>query len=170
MDVFQILATLVALVAVVCDLRTRRIPNILTFGAAVLAIALHAYFGGWTGAGIALLGWIVGAAFFFPLFALGGMGAGDVKLLAALGACLGPAVTIWLALFSAIAGGAMGLIVSVMSGYLTQAIVNILWMFRFWRASGPKPVPEVTLATHKGPRLAYALPVFAGLMVTLWLQ
>ena len=169
-DGFQIVAVVVALIAVFCDLRTRRIPNVLTFGAALLAIAVHGYLGGWSGAGMAILGWVAGAAFFFPLFALGGMGAGDVKLLAALGAWLGPAATVWVALFSAIAGGAMGLIVSVWSGYLTQAIVNISWMFRFWRASGPKPVPDVTLATHKGPRLAYAVPVFAGLMVALWLR
>ena len=98
------------------------------------------------------------------------MGAGDVKLLAAVGAWLGPSAAVWVALYSAIAGGAMGLIVSLWSGYLTQAIVNIFWIFRFWRIEGPRPVPELTLATHQGPRLAYAVPVFTGLMVALWLR
>jgi prepilin peptidase CpaA len=115
-------------------------------------------------------GWGVGFAFFLPFFALGGMGAGDVKLLAALGAWLGPTQAVWLALFSLIAGGVLGLAVALGFGYLTQAFANILWMFRFWRTEGPKPVPQVTLATHSGPRLAYAIPVFAGLMVTLWLK
>lgn len=170
MNVFQTVTIGIALVAAVWDLRTRRIPNFLTFGAALAGVAVHAYLGGWTGAGMSVAGWLVGVAFFLPLFVLGGMGAGDVKLLAAIGAWLGPAATVWVALFSAIAGGVMGLIVSVWSGYLTQAIVNISWMFRFWRTAGVRPVPEVTLATHQGPRLAYAVPVFAGLMVALWLH
>ena len=170
MNGYQLAAVFVGVVAMVWDLRTRRVPNVLTFGAAAVAIATHGYFSGWSGAGMAALGWLTGVAFFFPLFALRGMGAGDVKLLAAIGAWLGPAATVWVALFSAIAGGVMGLIVALATGYFTQALVNIQWMLRFWRTSGPKPVPDVTLATHNGPRLAYAVPVFAGLMVALWLR
>ena len=170
MSFLQAATIAIALVAALWDLKTRRIPNVLTFGAALAGIAVHGYLGGWTGAGMSVAGWLVGVACFLPLFLLGGMGAGDVKLLAAIGAWLGPAATVWVAMFSAIAGGLMGLIVSLWSGYLTQAIVNISWMFRFWRTAGPGPVPAVTLATHEGPRLAYAVPVFAGLMVALWLQ
>ena len=40
----------------------------------------------------------------------------------------------------------------------------------YWRIFGLRPAPELTLSTHRGPRLAYAVPVLAGLMVTLWLQ
>ena len=170
MNDFQIAAIVVAVVAAMWDLKSRRIPNILTFGSAAAAFLAHAYVAGLPGAGWSIAGWLVGVAFFFPFFALGGMGAGDVKLLAALGAWLEPGATVWVALFSLIAGGVLGLVVAVGYGYLTQAFANISWMLQFWRAEGPKPVPEVTLATHKGPRLAYAVPVFAGLMVTLWLK
>jgi prepilin peptidase CpaA len=170
MTVFQMAAITVAIVAAVWDLKSRRIPNDLTFGSALAALLVHAYFGGPSGVGSSIAGWLVGVAFFLPFFALGGMGAGDVKLLAAIGAWLGPGPTVWVALFSLVAGGVLGLAVAVGYGYLTQAFANILWMFHFWRSEGPKPVPEVTLATHKGPRLAYAVPVFAGLMVTLWLK
>ena len=160
----------VAVVAALWDLKTRRIPNLLTFGAALAALLVNAYLSGLTGIGWSIAGWLVGVAFFFPFFALGGMGAGDVKLLAALGAWLGPALAVWVALFSLIAGGALGLVISFGYGYWTQALANIVWMFRFWSSEGLKPVPEVTLATHSGPRLAYAVPVCAGLMVTLWLK
>jgi prepilin peptidase CpaA len=170
MNGFDVAAIVVATIAAAWDLKTRRIPNVLTFGSAVFAVFIHLYASGVTGAGLSLAGWFVGVAFFLPFFALGGMGAGDVKLLAALGAWLGPVQAIWLALFSLIAGGVLGLVVALGFGYLTQAFANISWMFRFWRAEGPKPVPQVTLATHSGPRLAYAIPVFAGLMVTLWLK
>jgi prepilin peptidase CpaA len=170
MNALSVVAVAVAAVAMAWDLKTRRIPNLLTFGAALAAVATHAYTGGPAAAGWSVLGWLVGVAFFLPIFALGGMGAGDVKLLAALGAWLGPGQTVWLALFSLIAGGVLGIAVALAYGYMTQAFTNLAWMFQFWRAEGPKPVPEVTLATHKGPRLAYAVPVFAGLMVTLWLK
>jgi prepilin peptidase CpaA len=163
-------ALVVALVSAAWDLKTRRIPNVLTFGSAIAAFGFHFYMSGFSGAGWSAAGWLVGAAFFLPFFVLGGMGAGDVKLLAALGAWLGPAQAAWLALFSLIAGGVLGLAVALGYGYLTQAFANITWMFQFWRSEGPKPVPDVTLATHRGPRLAYAVPVLAGLMVTLWLK
>ena len=170
MTVFHISAIAVAVVAALWDLRTRRIPNVLTFGSALLAIVVHAYTGGVSAAGWSLVGWFVGVVFFLPIFALRGMGAGDVKLLAALGAWLGPGPIVWVALFSLVAGGVIGLLVALGYGYLTQALTNIWWMFSYWKAEGPKPVPQVTLATQKGPRLAYAVPVFAGLMVTLWLK
>lgn len=170
MTVLQAAAIVIAVIAALWDLKTRRIPNVLTFGAALAAIVVHLWLQGPAGAGWAVAGWLVGVAFFLPFFALGGMGAGDVKLLGALGAWLGPGPVVWVALFSLIAGGIIGLAVALGYGYLTQAFANILWMFQFWRAEGPRPVPEVTLATHRGPRLAYAVPVFTGLMVTLWLQ
>jgi prepilin peptidase CpaA len=170
MTLFQVCALVLALIAAVWDLKTRRIPNVLTFGAALAGVVAHVYVAGFMGAGWAVGGWLVGMAFFFPIFALGGMGAGDVKLIAALGAWLGPGPIVWVALFSLVAGGVIGLLVALGYGYLTQALTNIWWMFSYWKAEGPKPVPQVTLATQKGPRLAYAVPVFAGLMVTLWLK
>jgi prepilin peptidase CpaA len=90
MNLFQIIAIGVSVAAVAWDVTTRRIPNALTFGAEIAAVAVHVYFEGWAGIGPSLAGWLVGAALFFPFFALGGMGAGDVKLLAAVGAWIGP--------------------------------------------------------------------------------
>lgn len=170
MSVYQGFVIGVVLVAVAWDLSTRRIPNLLTFGAALAGVAVHGYTAGWSGAGLALVGWFVGAACFFPVFMLGGMGAGDVKLLAAIGAWLGPVATVWVALFSGIAGGVLGLIVALFSGYLSQAFVNISCLLMDWRISGPRPLPDLTLSSHRGPRLAYAVPVLAGLMMTLWLK
>jgi len=171
MTAFQIVALGVVFVAVVWDVSSRRIPNLLTFGSALAAIAAHAYFGGLTGLGFALLGWVVGVALFFPVFALGGMGAGDIKLLGAIGAWLGAASVIWVGLFSAIAGGVLAIIVAAYSGYLKQALRNVWGLLLYWRVAGMRPQPELTLmAGPNAPRLAYAVPVLAGLMVTLWFR
>jgi prepilin peptidase CpaA len=156
--------------ACVTDLRTRRIPNALTFGAAALALAFHAVTGGWAGLGSSAGGWLVGVALFAPFFVLGGMGAGDVKLLAAIGAWLGPMDAVWTALYTMIAGGLLGLVVSFAAGYLRQAVTNVWLLIGYWRISGIKPLPQLTLASGTGPRLAYSLPVTLGVLVTLWLQ
>src|SRR5438132_1059179 len=80
---------LVGFVACGFDLRTRRIPNALTFGAALLGLVFHAVIGGVSGFGSSLGGLATGLAIFFPIFALGGLGGGDVKLLACIGAWVG---------------------------------------------------------------------------------
>ena len=170
MNLYQGLAVAIAVVAAAWDLRTRKIPNVLTFGTALAAVLLHGLTGGLSGAGMALAGWVVGLALFLPMFALGGMGAGDVKLLAAVGACVGPLAVVWVALFTSIAGGVLALAVASYAGYLRQAFVNVWCLVMYWRLEGPRPVPEMTLSTHRGPRLAYAVPVLAGLMLTLWLR
>jgi prepilin peptidase CpaA len=171
MNLFQSVALGVVAIAVVWDVASRRIPNILTFGAALAAFAAHAYFGGWSGLGLSIVGWIVGIAIFFPVFALGGMGGGDVKLLGAIGAWLGPASVIWVGLFSGIAGGVLAIAVAAFSGYLKQALRNVWGLLLYWRVAGIRPQPELTLtAGPNAPRLAYAVPMLAGLMVTLWFR
>ena len=160
----------VGLVACVTDLRSRRIPNVLTFGAAAAALTYSAIVGGWSGVGSAALGWLIGAVAFMIPFALGGLGAGDVKLLAAMGAWLGPLGAVWLALYTGIAGGVMALIVAFAAGYLGKALANVTLLLMHWRVFGLRPLHEVSLDGGDGPRLAYALPIFAGLVTTLWLQ
>ena len=151
MNIYQGIAIGLVVIAVAWDLATRRIPNLLTFGAALAAFAVHAYVEGWTGAGTSLAGWVVGAAFFFPFFALRGMGAGDVKLLAAVGAWLGPAAIVWVALFSGVAGGVFGLVVAALSGYLNKAFANLYGLLGYWRLAGIRPAPELMLSTSGRP-------------------
>jgi prepilin peptidase CpaA len=115
-------------------------------------------------------GWIVGAAIFFVPFALGGLGAGDVKLLAALGAWVGPTDALWIALYTGIAGGVLALVVASLTGYLRQALSNIWLLLSHWRVAGLRPLDEVSLEGSRGPRLAYAIPIFTGLLVNVWLR
>jgi prepilin peptidase CpaA len=96
------------------------------------------------------------------------MGAGDVKLLAALGAWLGPLEAVWLAIFASIAGGVMAVVISLYHGYLRQAGSNIWFMLMHWRAAGVQPIPGLTLRDARAPRLPYAVPIAIGLVCTLW--
>jgi prepilin peptidase CpaA len=168
--IVPLIALLVGFAACVTDVRSRRIPNLLTFGAAAAGIAVHSSIGGWGGFQTASTGWLAGTALFLPMFVLGGMGAGDVKLLAALGAWLGPRDAFWMAVYGSMAGGAMACAVAVRHGYLAIAFRNLATLLRYWWLAGPRPLPGVSLEHNTGPRLAYAIPIFIGTVITVWLQ
>jgi prepilin peptidase CpaA len=161
---------LVVAAACVCDVRTRRVPNVITFGAAALALFCHATLGGWHAALLSMAGCGLGLALFLPLFLLRGMGAGDVKLLAAVGAWLGPVGVVWTALYAAITGGALAIALALSHGYLRTAFTNLWSLAGYWRAVGPRPYDGLTLQSAAGPRLPYALAIAAGAVVTLWLH
>jgi prepilin peptidase CpaA len=167
-NVVQFAALCIAVVACVCDLRSRRIPNVLTLGAAAAGLAYHVSTGGFGGFQHSALGWLVGALVFIVPFALGGMGGGDVKLLAALGAWIGPSDAIWLALYSAIAGGVMGIAVAIAHGYCRTAFRNVRLLLCHWRVAGLRSVPDLTLDGSSAPKLAYAVPILVGMVATLW--
>ena len=160
----------VGMVACAFDIRTRRIPNALTFSVALAGLLFHAVASGSTGAQFAASGWVVGLLLLLPYFALGGMGAGDVKLVAALGAWLGPTHAFWLAIYAGIAGGAVGLIVALANGYLGTALANVRTMLTYWSLVGIKTVPGLTLESSTAPRVAYAIPILVGTVVTLCLR
>jgi prepilin peptidase CpaA len=170
MKTTYLIALVVAFGACITDVRSRRIPNVLTFGSAAAAIIFHASTGQLAGLFQSVEGWLVGAAIFFAPFALGGLGAGDVKLLAALGAWVGPLDALWIGLYTGVAGGVIALMVAAFNGYLSQAISNIWLLFSHWRVVGIRPVHEITLEGSSGPRLAYAIPIFTGLLVNVWLR
>ncbi len=151
-----------------CDLRTRRIPNVLTFPAAVLglitAIASH----GGLGALSSAAGLLVGLLLFCPLFALKGLGAGDVKLLGALGAWLGTTAVLMVAFYTALAGGVLAIALIVRHRYGSQAMRNLWLLLTHWRVSGLRPLDTLTLDTSAGPKLPYALPIAVGLALAFW--
>ena len=165
-----IAVVVVVAAASVCDLNSRRIPNALTFGAAAIAVAMHVLSNGWSGLLLAVSGWAVGFVLFAPLYAVGGMGAGDVKLLAAIGAWLGPVGALWTGLYGAVAGGVLALVVALARGYTTAAMRNVGTILRLWSVAGVQPVEGLTLADKSSVRLPYALPLAVGAMVTLWLH
>jgi prepilin peptidase CpaA len=95
----------VLVVAVVVDLRSSRIPNWLTFPAMGFALAAHTWLNGVQGTLFSLAGLGAGLGLLLLVYLAGGIGAGDVKLMAAVGAMVGPYGVLSVALLSALAGG-----------------------------------------------------------------
>src|ERR1051325_3540741 len=111
-------------VATATDLRTRRVPNWLTFGVAAIGLTMAAAHVDRLDLSGALEGLAVGLLLMLPGHVVGKTGAGDVKLVAALGTLLGPASIAVAFLCTAIAGGALAVLIAVRRGQLQQAIVS----------------------------------------------
>jgi len=160
-----------AVAAAACwfDVRTRRIPNALTFPAAALGLIVATLAHGGQGAVTSAAGLLVGLTLFFPLFLLGGLGGGDVKLMGALGAWLGTSVMLGVAFYTSLAGGVLAIVLIVRHGYAAQAARNLWLLLTHWRVVGIERVDSVTLETSDGPKLPYALPIATGLALAFWL-
>ena len=150
------------------DLRTRRIPNWLTFPAAAAGLVAATVAHGGHGTVASAGGFLVGLALFFPLFLLKGLGAGDVKLMGALGAWLGTSVVFGVAFYTALAGGLLALGLIAAHGYGRQAVRNMRLLLTHWRVFGIRPLDSLTLETSAGPKLPYALPIAAGVALAFW--
>ena len=101
------------MIATVTDLRTRRVPNWLTFGSAAAGLAMAVMQVSSVGVAGALEGLLVGLLLMLPGHVIGKTGAGDVKLLAAVGTLLGPKSIVMAFLYSAIAGGGLAVLVAI---------------------------------------------------------
>ncbi len=149
------------------DLKTRRIPNYLTLGIAVAGLVFNLIFHGWQGLLGGFLGMLMGFGFLILPYIWGGMGAGDVKALAALGAWLGPWGTIFLFCYMGIAGGFMALGVLGWKGLLWQKlrqawtlVVNLI----LCRPAGTKvPLPP----QEETPGIPYGVAMAVGMAVLL---
>jgi len=112
----------VTTVAAAVDLKTRRVPNWLTFGTAALGIAMATAHVNSVGVVGAFEGLLVGLLLMLPGHVIGRTGAGDVKLLASLGTLLGPRSIAMAFLYSAIAGGALAMLVAMQRRRLRETL------------------------------------------------
>jgi prepilin peptidase CpaA len=109
------IAGVVGIAAIVDDLARRQISNWIPCSAFAAGLILQTVHSGWRGIGSALLGTLTGAAVFLIFYLLGGMGGGDVKLMAGFGAVLGVKQLLEAALWTAGCGGLMAVVVIAVS-------------------------------------------------------
>ena len=110
MEQLSAIALAIALVGGMHDLLTKKIPNWLTLPAMALGLLAQIWLGGWMGGLQALAGVAVAFALYFPVHFLGYMGAGDVKLLMAVGAWLGGRDCLHVAALAIVLGAAYALV------------------------------------------------------------
>jgi prepilin peptidase CpaA len=166
---FSAAALLCATVCAVYDVRTRRIPNFLTLPAIAFGLLFHAVVGGWTQMAMAAAGGLICGLVFFVFYLGGGMGAGDVKLMAAAGCLSGFSGTRDLLLGTALSGGVMAITLALHRGRLMETCHNIYALAIHHRVMGLTPHPQFNVGNQRMLRLPYALAIAAGSALRLCL-
>ncbi len=153
------IAGLVGIAAIVDDLARRRISNWIPCTALGSGLILQTIQNGWKGAGSALLGCITGAAVFLIFYLLGGMGGGDVKLMAGFGAVLGVRQLLEAALWTAGCGGVMALVV------IAAKSLRGFWMSR--RSGNSAEPASASEGSGRAESIPYAPAIAAGVWLSL---
>jgi prepilin peptidase CpaA len=157
---------LLLVAAAVSDYRTRRIPNWLVFSGALYGVVYNTVLPSTPHDTILLplLGLALGLLLFIPLYILRAMGAGDVKLLAMVGAFLGPGDTFYAALSTMMVGGALALLFVVVKGKARVMFRNLAEAFNLSFlsvTSGQAPSLYVEPSASAG-KLPYGVAIAVG--------
>jgi prepilin peptidase CpaA len=165
-----IVLTSILIVAAIIDIRVQKIPNMLTFPAMVVGLTYHSVANGWSGLIFSSEGLAIGIAIFLIPYMMGGMGAGDAKLMGVVGAMIGPKGIVIACLFTAIVGGVYALIVFLFNiqyfkGFITRSAVTVK-AFAFTRNFILIPADE----SEKKPRLCYGVAIAIGTLFYVFLE
>ncbi len=151
-------------VAVVSDLLRHRIPNTLILLGLALGLAGQMYSGGISGLGDGLLSLLICFALFLPMYAFGGMAAGDVKLMVMVGTFLPFHYALWAALFSLIAGGVCGFLIVLVRGQLFKTLG------RYWLILRAQAYLAPTSDEVAGKPFPYSIAILLGTLNTIHWQ
>jgi prepilin peptidase CpaA len=150
--------------AIVIDVRTRRIPNWLTGSIAAAGFGLAAA-GGHVTIAQAVIGMFVGLALMMPGHLIGATGAGDVKLMAAVGAVVGGSAIVRVFLFSAIAGGFLAVAVALHRRRLAQTVFGATQL-----VASPSEGRRTITGSGRSNRFAYGPAIAVGTLLSFMVQ
>ena len=166
LEIICAVATAIVVVsAMVTDLRSRRIPNALTFTAFGVAVIVRLVFQGWLGLGLALAGAVLAPAVLLIIHLGKGLGMGDVKLAAAVGAFLGPMLAVAAMLCAAVIGGVIAIALLMRRGQLLAELFSLFLIgLPFVKPKEPIDPPATSPAVLTMP---YGVAIGIGSLVTL---
>jgi prepilin peptidase CpaA len=160
--------TLIVLaVATVTDLRSRRIPNWLVLPFLLAGLVFGAFHGA-HGLMHSLAGLGVGAVPFGILSLMGGMGMGDVKLCAAIGAWIGPSQMLTALVMTGIAGGAIAIWWAISGGFIGELLNSTGDLIFGLTKRGLRPHPELVLSNPLTRKMPYAPAIAIGTLLSFF--
>lgn len=164
------IASLCAIIGAAFDIRSRRIPNLLIGPALLGGLLLHLGLDGWRGLMTSFAAAMICGCIFLLFYLAGGMGAGDVKLMAAVASIAGLPSTPYLLILTSLAGGVMAIALALRRGQLRQTLFNIGALASHHAHAGLAPHPELNIQNQGALRLPYGIAIAVGSVATLYLQ
>jgi prepilin peptidase CpaA len=147
------------------DVRYRRIPNVFVLVALLSGLAANALLGGWSGVGASLAGCAAGFGLMLILHIFGALGAGDVKLFAAVGAVIGLHMVLPAFLIVLLTGGVLAVLMMFRSGTVRETMDRVAFIFYsvlvHWR------VPQFVRPADKTQTIPYGVAIMLGSLITL---
>ena len=155
-------------IATFTDLRSRKIPNWLVYPFIVVGFCVSGWTGGLHGLGQSLGGFAVGAVLFGVLAVMGGMGMGDVKLLAGIGAWIGPSQLIVALVLTGIVGGVMAICWAIAGGFVGELLRGTGDLIFGMKERGLSPHPTLVLDNPKSRKMPYAPAIAIGTLISFF--
>ena len=147
------------------DVRYRRIPNPFVLATLVVGIFMNAIFGGLYGALASLLGCVLAFFLMFILHVFGAMGAGDVKLFAAIGSLVGASLVVPTFFVVVLTGGALGIVTMFRAGAVRSTLQNtlmlILGLLPGWK------MPRLAVPADRRKTIPYGVAITFGSLISL---
>jgi prepilin peptidase CpaA len=147
------------------DWRSRRIPNWLTVPGLLLGITVNSVLAGWHGAKISLEGAGLALLLLLPLVLLRGFGAGDWKLMGAVGAFLGPILFLFVLFGSVFVSGLMAMISMMRANRVLTTLRNMVQLIRGFVSFGLREKPKITLDNPELLKLPFGVAVAVSTIV-----
>ena len=160
-----LLVIAVALAAGWTDWRSRKIPNWLTVPGLAVGIALNSYWHGWEGAKSSLEGAGLALVVLLPVVLLRGLGAGDWKLMGAVGAFLGPAAFLVVLTVSVLVAGVMGIVQMIRARRVVRTLKNLVVLVHGFIIFGLRPNPNVSLDDPESLKLPFGIAAAIGTLL-----
>jgi len=161
----EILLLTVLSICLYTDLRYKKIYNIVIFPGIIIALVYHFAMGGIPELWFGIKGFLLGMVLLLIPFALGGMGAGDVKLLGFIGTCCGPSF-VWMAfLATALSGGLMAILILIKNKKLLSSLKAVWYTFFSFFGVTPRVNMLGTLEAQNAIAFPYGVAITTGTIV-----
>lgn len=148
------------------DIKSRKILNIVTLPTIIFGVFYNIYINGLEGFLISGKGFLVGLGLLIIPYLLGGMGAGDVKLMAAIGALMGPSFVFYSFIYTALIGGVIGIFIIIKKNGVGQSIKSLFFNIVYLRSS----LGSMIISKDKQSSISfpYGIAIFFGTFTALF--
>ncbi|TDL73866.1 prepilin peptidase [Rhodococcus qingshengii] len=161
----NIILIIVLIICLFTDIKSRKILNTVTLPAIIFGLVINIFYTGFDGFMYSGRGFLVGLSLLLVPYMLGGMGAGDVKLMAAIGALMGTSFVFYSFIYTALIGGVLAIVLIFHKRGFMNTIKSFLFKVLFFRSS----IGSMIISNDKKSSISfpYGVAIVLGTLCTL---